>query len=51
LPDDLLKKLSDVLNNLSISPEDEITGALVEMARDISLIEPNPVVSGWGNII
>ena len=35
MPDDLAKKISDVLNNKPISPEDELADALEDMARDI----------------
>ena len=48
MPNDLSKKISEVLNNKPISPEDELADALEDMARDISLIEPDPVDwSGW----
>ena len=48
MPDDLAKKISEVLNNKPISPEDELADALDEMARDIALIEPNPLDwAGW----
>jgi hypothetical protein len=46
MPDDLTKKISDVLNFKPISPEDELADALEEMARDIALIEPEP--EDWG---
>ncbi len=46
MPDDLAKKISEVLNNKPISPEDELADALGDMSRDIALIEPNPV--DWG---
>jgi hypothetical protein len=38
MPDDLSKKINEVLNNKPISPEDELADALEEMARDIALI-------------
>ncbi len=43
------KKISEVLNNKPISPEDELADALGDMARDIALIEPNPRerAGGW----
>jgi hypothetical protein len=47
MPDDLSKKISDVLNKKSITPEDELQAALDEMARDIALIEPNPGDWEW----
>jgi len=34
------------VNKKYITPEDELQDALEEMARDIALIEPNPV--DWG---
>ncbi len=46
MPDDLAKKISEVLNNKPISPEDELADALGDMSRDIALIEPNQV--DWG---
>ena len=46
--DDLAKKISEVLNKKSVTPEDELADALEEMARDIAHIEPNPVDrGGW----
>ena len=42
VPDDLAKKISEVLNNKPISPENELADALEYMARDISLIELVP---------
>ena len=46
IPDDLSKKINEVLNNKPISPEDELADALGDMAWDIALIEPDPV--DWG---
>jgi hypothetical protein len=43
MPDDLAKKISEVLNNKPISPEDDLADALGDMARDIALIEPDPM--------
>ena len=37
MPDDLLKKISEVLNKKRITPEGELADALDEMARDIAL--------------
>jgi len=52
MPDDLAKKISEVLNKKSITPEKELQDALDEMARDIALIEPNPVDwGGWVNYL
>ena len=48
MPDDLAKKVNEVLNNQPISPEDELADALDELARDIALIEPNPLDGGGG---
>ena len=42
MPDNLSKKISEVLNKNPITPEDELADALEEMARDIALIEPDP---------
>jgi len=39
MPDDLSKKISEMLNNKPITPEDELSDALEEMARDIALVE------------
>lgn len=48
MPDDLTKKISNVLNNKPISPEDDLAFAIDEMARDIAMIEPNSVDwEGW----
>jgi len=41
IPDDLAKKVSEVLNKFSSTPEDELQDALDDMARDIALIEPD----------
>jgi hypothetical protein len=43
MPDDLAKKVCEALNRKPITPEDEFQDALDDMARDIALIEPNPV--------
>jgi hypothetical protein len=42
MSDEMAKKVSEALNKKSITPEQELQDALVEMARDIALIEPNP---------
>lgn len=39
MPDDLSKKISEVLNNKPITPEDGLADALADMARDIDLIK------------
>ena len=46
MPEDLAKQVNEALNRKSITPEDELADALDEMARDIALLEPNPV--DWG---
>ena len=46
VPDEMAKKVSEVLNRKSITPENELADALDEMARDITLIEPDP--QDWG---
>ena len=46
MPDDLAKKISEVLNHKPITPEDELSDAQEDMARDIALIEPDP--EDWG---
>jgi hypothetical protein len=43
MPDDLSKKISEALNRKSITPEDELQDAFEDMARDIALIEPDPM--------
>ncbi len=47
IPDDQAKKVSGALNKKSIRPEDRVQKALVEIARDIAIIEPDPVDWGW----
>jgi len=47
MPDDLAKKISEVLNHKPITPEDELSDAQEDMARDIAIIEPNPEDWGW----
>jgi len=47
MPDDLAKKISEVLNHKPITPEDELSDAQKDMARDIALIESDPVDWGW----
>jgi hypothetical protein len=47
MPDDLSKKIIQVLKNKPLTPEDELADALDEMARDIALIEPDPKDWGW----
>ncbi len=48
MPEDQAERLKESLNKKSISPEDELEKALREIARDIALIEPNPLDwEGW----
>ena len=47
IPDDLAKKVSEVLNKFSITPMDELQDELDDMARDIALLEPDPLGCGW----
>ena len=48
MSDDMAKKVNETLNNKRITPEEELADALDEMARDIALIEPDPVDwAGW----
>jgi hypothetical protein len=48
MPDDLSKRIGEVLDNKPISPEDELADALEKMARDNALIETDPQDwAGW----
>jgi hypothetical protein len=47
MPDDLAKRINEVVNKKPITPEDELKDALDEMARDIALIEPDLQDWGW----
>jgi len=47
MPDDLAKKISEVLNHKPITPEDELSDALEDMGHDIASTEPNPGDWGW----
>ena len=47
MPDDHAKKISEVLNHKPITPEDKLSDAQEDMARDIAIIEPNPEDWGW----
>jgi hypothetical protein len=49
MPDDLAKKITGGLNRKTLRPEDELAEAIEEMARDIALIEPDPI-GCWGKI-
>jgi hypothetical protein len=46
MPDDMARRISELVNKKPYAPEDDLQDALDEMARDIALIEPNPV--DWG---
>ena len=44
--DEMAKKVSEALNKKSTTPEDELVDALIDMARDIALIESDSL--DWG---
>ena len=46
MPEDLAKQVNEALDKKSITPENDLQDELDEMARDIALIESNPV--NWG---
>ena len=46
MPEYMAKRISESINNKRITPEDELKDALDDMARDIALVEPNPVDRG-----
>ena len=43
IPDEQANKVREALSKKSIKPEDAVQKALEEMARDITIIEPDPV--------
>ena len=48
IPDDQADKVREALSKKSIRPEDAVQKAVEEIARDIALIEPDPVDwVGW----
>lgn len=47
IPDDQSNKVREAPSKKSIRPEDGVQKALVEIARDIAIIEPDPVDWGW----
>jgi hypothetical protein len=47
IPDDQAKKVREALSKKSVGPEDAVQKALEEIARDIAIIEPNPIDRGW----
>jgi hypothetical protein len=46
MPDEMANKINKALNQKPNTPEDELQSALIEIAGDIALIEPDPV--DWG---
>lgn len=47
MPPDMAKRVLESLNKKQLTPEDKLQIALDEIARDISLLEPNPKDWGW----
>jgi hypothetical protein len=47
IPDDQAKKVIEALSKKSIRPEDIVQEAIIKMARDIAIIEPDPKDWGW----
>ena len=47
IPDDQANKVRDALKKKSIRPEDAVQKAVEEIARDIAIIEPDPVDWEW----
>ena len=47
IPDEQANKVREALSKKSIRPEDRVQEALEEIARDIAIIEPDPVDWGW----
>ena len=48
LPVDLADRLGEVMNQKPKSPENELADALEDMARDIAVVEPEPMDwVGW----
>ena len=43
IPDDQARKVIEALSKKSIRPEDAVQKAIEEIARDIAIIEPDPV--------
>jgi hypothetical protein len=46
MPEDLANEISEELSKKTITPQDKLQDALVDIARDIAIIEPDPV--DWG---
>jgi len=47
IPDDQANKVREALGKKSIRPEDAVQKALEELARDIAIIEPDPLDWVW----
>ena len=47
IPDDQANKVRDALKKKSIRPEDAVQKAIEELARDIAIIEPDPMDWEW----
>ena len=47
LPDDMANKIGKAMSRKAVMPEDAVQQALEEIARDIAIIEPDPVDWGW----
>jgi hypothetical protein len=47
IPDDQANKVREALRKKSIRPEDAVQKAIEELARDIAIIEHEPVDWGW----
>ena len=47
IPDDQANKVIEALSKKSIKPEDRVQEALEKIARDIAIIEPDPMDWGW----
>jgi hypothetical protein len=47
IPDNQANKVIEALSKKSIKPEDDVQNALDEIARDIAIIEPDPVDWEW----
>jgi len=43
MPNDLAKTIGELANNKPYVPEDDLKEDIDDMARDIALIEPNPI--------
>ena len=47
ISDDQAEKVKEALSKKSIRPEDAVQKAVKELARDIAIIEPDPLDWGW----